>query len=47
MIREARRAAQPPQGALRLRVENQLGFEMVKGIELIECVEHLKSINKG
>ena len=47
MIREARRAAQPPQGVLRLRVENRLGSQMVKGIELIECVGHLKSINKG
>ena len=32
---------------LRLRVENQLGFKMVKWIQAIELVEDVKSINKG
>ena len=32
---------------LRLRVENQLGFKMVKWIQAIECVENVKSINQG
>ena len=32
---------------LRLRVENQLGFKMVKWIQAIEFVENVKSINKG
>lgn len=32
---------------LRLRVENQLGFKMVKWIKAIEFVEDVKSINKG
>jgi len=32
---------------LRLRVENQLGFNMVKWIQAIEFVEDAKSINKG
>lgn len=32
---------------LRLRVENQLGFKMVKWIQAIEFVEDVKSINKG
>lgn len=32
---------------LRLRVENQLGFKMVKWIEAIEFVEDIKTINKG
>ena len=32
---------------LRLRVENQLGFKMVKWIQAIEFVESVKSINKG
>jgi sulfoxide reductase catalytic subunit YedY len=32
---------------LRLRVENQLGFKMVKWIQSIELVEDVKSINKG
>jgi thiosulfate reductase cytochrome b subunit len=32
---------------LRLRVENQLGFKMVKWIQAIEFVENLQSINKG
>jgi DMSO/TMAO reductase YedYZ molybdopterin-dependent catalytic subunit/thiosulfate reductase cytochrome b subunit len=32
---------------LRLRVENQLGFKMVKWIEAIELVADVKSINRG
>ena len=32
---------------LRLRVENQLGFKMVKWIQAIELVEDVKSIHKG
>jgi len=32
---------------LRLRVENQLGFKMVKWIKAIEFVEGVRSINKG
>ncbi len=32
---------------LRLRVENQLGFKMVKWIQAIELVEDVKAINKG
>jgi DMSO/TMAO reductase YedYZ molybdopterin-dependent catalytic subunit len=32
---------------LRLRVENQLGFKMVKWIRQIDFVEDVKSINKG
>ena len=32
---------------LRLRVENQLGFKMVKWIQAIEFVEDVKSINLG
>jgi methionine sulfoxide reductase catalytic subunit len=32
---------------LRLRVENQLGFKMVKWIRAIEFVENIKSINLG
>jgi methionine sulfoxide reductase catalytic subunit len=32
---------------LRLRVENQLGFKMVKWIQAIEFVEDVKSIHKG
>ena len=32
---------------LRLRVENQLGFKMVKWIKAIEFVEGVQSINKG
>ena len=32
---------------LRLRVENQLGFKMVKWIESIEFVEDVQSIGKG
>jgi DMSO/TMAO reductase YedYZ molybdopterin-dependent catalytic subunit/thiosulfate reductase cytochrome b subunit len=32
---------------LRLRVENQLGFKMVKWIEAIEFVEDVQSINQG
>ena len=32
---------------LRLRVENQLGFKMVKWIQAIELVEDVKSINQG
>ena len=31
----------------RLRVENQLGFKMVKWIQAIEFVEDVKSINLG
>ncbi len=34
-------------GPLRLRVENQLGFKMVKWIQALEFVEDLHSINKG
>jgi sulfoxide reductase catalytic subunit YedY len=38
----------PLHGApLRLRVENQLGFKMVKWIEVIEFVEEIKSIQQG
>jgi DMSO/TMAO reductase YedYZ molybdopterin-dependent catalytic subunit len=32
---------------LRLRVENQLGFKMVKWIQAIEFVEDVSSIGKG
>ena len=32
---------------LRLRVENQPGFKMVKWIKAIEFVEGVRSINKG
>ena len=32
---------------LRLRVENQLGFKMVKWIQAIEFVEDVQSINGG
>jgi DMSO/TMAO reductase YedYZ molybdopterin-dependent catalytic subunit len=32
---------------LRLRVENQLGFKMVKWIQAIEFVKNVQSINKG
>ena len=32
---------------LRLRVENQLGFKMVKWIQAIEFVENVKSIDQG
>jgi methionine sulfoxide reductase catalytic subunit len=32
---------------LRLRVENQLGFKMVKWIQSIEIVEDVQSINQG
>jgi DMSO/TMAO reductase YedYZ molybdopterin-dependent catalytic subunit len=32
---------------LRLRVENQLGFKMVKWIRAIEFVEHVRSIHQG
>ena len=32
---------------LRLRVENQLGFKMVKWIRAIEFVESVESIGKG
>ena len=32
---------------LRLRVENQLGFKMVKWIEAIEFVEDVGAIQKG
>ena len=32
---------------LRLRVENQLGFKMVKWIQAIEFVEDARSIGKG
>jgi len=32
---------------LRLRVENQLGFKMVKWIQAIEFVEDIQSINQG
>ena len=32
---------------LRLRVENQLGFKMVKWIQAIEFVEDVRSVGKG
>ena len=32
---------------MRLRVENQLGFKMVKWIQAIELIEDVKSINQG
>jgi sulfoxide reductase catalytic subunit YedY len=32
---------------LRLRVENQLGFKMVKWIQAIEFVADVQSINEG
>ena len=32
---------------LRLRVENQLGFKMVKWIEVIEFVESMRSVGEG
>ena len=32
---------------MRLRVENQLGFKMVKWIQAIEFVESVESIGKG
>ena len=32
---------------LRLRVENQLGFKMVKWIQAVEFVENVRGINKG
>jgi methionine sulfoxide reductase catalytic subunit len=32
---------------LRLRVENQLGFKMVKWIQAIEFVADVRSINEG
>ena len=32
---------------LRLRVENQLGYKMVKWIERIEFIESVKSVGKG
>ena len=32
---------------MRLRVENQLGFKMVKWIQAIEFVDSVKAINKG
>ena len=32
---------------MRLRVENQLGFKMVKWIQAIEFVEDVQSIHKG
>jgi methionine sulfoxide reductase catalytic subunit len=34
-------------GPVRLRVENQLGFKMVKWIQAIEFVEDVQSINQG
>jgi DMSO/TMAO reductase YedYZ molybdopterin-dependent catalytic subunit len=34
-------------GPLRLRVENQLGFKMVKWIESIEFVENVKNVYCG
>ena len=34
-------------GALRLRVENQLGYKMVKWIERIEFIESEKVLGKG
>jgi len=33
--------------SLRLRVENQLGFKMVKWIEAIEFVENIQPVGKG
>ena len=42
------RSLHPLHGApLRLRVENQLGFKMVKWIKAIEFVENVHSINQG
>jgi len=42
------RPLNPLHGApLRLRVENQLGFKMVKWIQAIELVEDVKSIDQG
>lgn len=32
---------------LRLSVENQLGFKMVKWIQAIERITYVRSINKG
>ena len=32
---------------MRLRVENQLGFKMVKWMQSIELVEDVSGINKG
>ncbi len=32
---------------LRLRVENQLGFKMLKWIKAIEFVEDIRSVGKG
>ena len=32
---------------LRLRVENELGFKMVKWVRVIEFAESVKSIHKG
>jgi DMSO/TMAO reductase YedYZ molybdopterin-dependent catalytic subunit len=32
---------------LRLRVENQLGFKMVKWIQAIEFVEDIRSVGRG
>ena len=32
---------------LRLRVENQLGFKMVKWIQAIEFIESARSVGKG
>ena len=47
-LRDERPAAESSARApLRLRVENQLGFKMVKWIQSIEFVEDVKSINKG
>ena len=34
-------------GPLRLRVENQLGFKMVKLISAIEFVESIRSVGQG
>ena len=42
-----RALAQSHGAPLRLRVENQLGFKMVKWIAAIEFVEDIKTIQKG
>ena len=47
-FRDERNATSEEYGApLRLRVENQLGYKMVKWIERIEFVESEKQVGKG
>ena len=47
-LRDELRAPEPTaRDAPRLRVENQLGFKMVKWIRAIEFVESVESIGKG